>query len=168
MVYTNSKGKTQKMGEIVYVTTRKEVESQNLSRFIGNFGIHQSKSKLRQLHGRIIFTIDGYEDNEDELYEIPEVRRFYSAVHAVWPCWLFTCCIASASLKVIALSVVANMSIARSEDDCRVTIPGPDLKKFFLESLPTAGLMFCDAGISRQNGSKYLISVANHLGLPIQ
>ena len=168
MVYTASTGKTKRMGEIVYVSSRKEVEGLDTSRFLANFGIHQSASRLRQIHGRIIYTIHGYDESDEEVYEIPEVRRFYAAVHNTWPCWLYTACLASPSLKVVALSIVKNMSIKRSGSDCRVRIPGPDLKKFYLDSLPTAGLMFCHAGVSRQNGSRYLISVANHLGLPIQ
>jgi|GEM_PF-852211 len=168
MVYTSSGGETKRMGEIVYVTTREEVESLDLTRFMANFGIHQPKSKLCQLRGRIIFTIHGYDETEAEIYEIPEVRRFYGAVHAVWPCWLFTACLPSASLKVIALSVVANMSIVRSGNECRTRIPGHDIKEFFLESLPAAGLLFARAGISTQHGGYYLKCVANHLGLPIQ
>ena len=167
MVYTSSSGKTKRMGEIVYVTTREEVERLDLSRFMANFGIHQSRSKLRQLRGRIIYTINGY-DNEAEIYEISEVRRFYSAVHVLWPCWLFTACLASASLRVIALSVVSNMSVARSGNECRTRIPGQDIKKFFIESLPAAGLLFARTGISTQHGSKYLKYVANHLGIPLE
>jgi hypothetical protein len=167
MVYTATDGKTKRMGEIVYVTTREEVERLDLSRFVATFGIHQPKSKLRQLRGRIIYTIHGY-DNEAEIYEILDVRRFYSAVHVMWPCWLFTACLASASLRVIALSVVSNMSVARSGNECRTRIPGHDIKKFFVESLPAAGLLFARAGISRQYGSKYLKYVANHLGIPLE
>jgi hypothetical protein len=163
MVYTATDGKTKRMGEIIYVTTRQEVERLDLGRFLANFGLNQSKRKLRQVRGRIIYTVHGYEENEEEIYEIPEVRRFYSLIHQVWPCWLYTACLASPSLLVIALSVVGNMSVARSGNECRIRIPGPDLKKFFLESLPPVALLNHKAGISREFGIQYLQSVASHL-----
>ena len=110
------------MGEIVYVTTREEIEKQDISRMLSNFGPQQSKQKLRQLHGRIIFTVDGY-DTAGDIFDIPEVRKYYSLVHRTWPSWLFSSCLASPSLRVIALAVIPNMSIIHSGNLCRIQIP---------------------------------------------
>ena len=165
MVVTNSSGKTRRMGEIVYVTTRQEVESLDLSRFMGNFGHHLSERKIGQAHGRIIYTIHGYDETDEEIYEIPEVRLFYAMAHESWPCWLYAACLASASLRVIALSIVANMWSKRSRNECRNWIPEHDLKIFFAESLPAAHLLCYRAGISRKYAAEYLKIVANHLGI---
>ena len=165
MVYTTCSGKTKRMGEIVYVSTREEVEKQDISRMLSNFGPQQSRQKLRQLRGRIIFTVDGY-DTAPDIFEIPEVRNFYSLVHRLWPSWLFSSCLASPSLRVIALSVIPNMSIINSGNLCRIQIPESDLREFFMHSLPAAVFLHCKAGIPRHHGAEYLRCVAKHLGIP--
>jgi len=165
MVYTNSIGKPKRMGEIVYVTTRQEVENLDLSRFMGNFGHHLSERKIGQAHGRIIYTIHGYDETDEAIYAIPEVRLFYSMAHESWPCWLYTACLASASLHVIALSVVSNMWSRRSGNECRNRIPEHDLRLFFDKSLPAARLLFYRAGISRKYAAEYIKIAAKYLGI---
>lgn len=165
MVVTNSSGKTRRMGEIVYVTTRQEVESLDLSRFMDNFGPKQSWQKLRQFRGRIIFTVDGYDHTADEVFEIPEVRAYYAMLHAKWPCWLYAACIASASLHVIALSVIPTLSVIRSGSECRIRVPEAEICAFFMHSLPAAALLHQRAGLSQQCGAQYLKAVARHLGI---
>jgi len=162
MVYTNSSGKIKRMGEIVYVTTRQEVESLDLSRFMANFGHHLPRRKIGQAHGRVIYTVHGY-DEDDEIYAIPEVRLFYAMAHESWPCWLYTACLASASLHVIALSIVSNMWSKRSGNECRIWIPERDLKIFYTESLSAAHLMFYRAGISKKYATEYLKIAAKYL-----
>ena len=165
MVYTTCSGKTKRMGEIVYVTTREEVERQDISRMLLNFGPQQSRQKLRQLRGRIIFTVDGY-DTAGDIFEIPEVRNYYGLVHRMWPSWLFSSCLASPSLRVIALSVIPNMSIIHSKNLCRIQIPESDLREFFVHSLPAAVFLHCKSGIPRHQGAEYLRIVSKHLGSP--
>ena len=164
MVYTSC-GKIKRMGEIVYVTTREEVERRDISRFIANFGPKQPRQKLRQLRGRIIFTVDGYDGTDDDIYEIPEVRAFYATLHAKWPCWLFAACLASPSLHVIAFSVIPNLWVIRSGNECRIRVHESELCAFFAHSLPAAALLNQRAGLSQQYGAKYLKIVARQLGI---
>ena len=168
MVYTATDGKIRKMGEIVYVSSREEIERRDVSRFLLNFGPHLAKQKLRQLRGRIIVTVDGFDGTQEALFEIPKVRDFYRLAHKRWPCWLYAACLASPCLRVIAAAVLPNVSIIRSGHECLIRVPEPDLMKFFLESIPTCGLMFFRAGISRKCGVQYLGYVASHLGISLQ
>jgi len=165
MVVTNSSGKTRSLNVVVYVTTREEVERRDISRFFANFGPKQSRQKLRQLRGRVIFTVDGFDDTADEVYEIPEVRAYYAMLHSKWPCWLYATCLASASLHVIALSVIPNLSVVRSGNECRIRFPEAEICAFFLHSLPAAALLNQRAGLSQQCGAQYLKAVARHLGI---
>ncbi|MCX6971031.1 MAG: hypothetical protein NTV93_12900 [Verrucomicrobia bacterium] len=166
MLYTDTSGKTKRMGEIVFVTTRREIQTRNIRRFVSTFGPEVSKRKLRRLHGRIILTVDGFDAVSEEVFEIPEVRNYYALLHRVWPCWLFISCLASASLRAIALSVIPNLDVVRSNNVCRIQIPGSDLRDFFMHSLPAAAALHHKAGIPKRYGIEYLQHVASYLGIP--
>ncbi len=67
----------------VYVTSRSEIQNLDFSRFVASFGPHLKKVELRRLKSRILFTVYGYDDTELELFEIPEVRRFYGTLQMI-------------------------------------------------------------------------------------
>ena len=161
----DSKGKCRRLREIVYVTTREEVERQDTSRFLSNFGPALSRKKLRRLRGKILFTVDGYDDNPDEVYLIPEVRAFYARLHAEWPCWLFAACLASPSLNVIALSVIPNLTLIHTGNKDRIVMPEDDICNFFMQSLPAAAFLNFRAGASLRYGAQCLRAAARHLGV---
>lgn len=82
----HSKGKMKE--RIVYVTMRDEIEDMNLGRFLKHFG-PLGEGQWLPFIGRILFTVHGYEDDPRELFEIPEVRKFYAELNRIWPCWLY-------------------------------------------------------------------------------
>lgn len=159
-------GKTRSLAGIVYVTTREEIEKMDVSRFLANFGPQRSKKALRKMRGHIIFTVAGYDDVDSELFEVPDVRAYYSYLHAIWPCWLYMSCLAFPSLRVVALSVIPNLSIVRSENACRIHVPESELLAFFTHSIPAAALLHHRVGLSKNYGFTYLKAVAKHLGIP--
>lgn len=48
-----------------------------------------SPSRLARLRGRIHFAIDGYGEDDRELFEIPEVRSFFAALLKRLPCGIY-------------------------------------------------------------------------------
>jgi hypothetical protein len=50
-----------------------------------------SSSRESALHnrGRVSLTFDGYERDQREIWEIPEIRSFVKKLHAEWPSWMF-------------------------------------------------------------------------------
>jgi len=46
-------------------------------------------SRMARLRGRIHWAIDGYGDDDRELFEIPEVRSFFTAMLKHLPCGIF-------------------------------------------------------------------------------
>ena len=41
--------------------------------------------------GSFQFLVDGWNDDPNELYAIPEIRKFYQHFHNAWPYWFFFC-----------------------------------------------------------------------------
>ena len=162
---TGANGTKYKPAGIVYVTTREEVETLDVMRFLTNFGPEQPKSRLRQSHAQIIFTITGYEDSELDLFEIPEVRRFYGLLHEIWPCWIYASSLLGTSLRALALCVIQNMTVQRTEKECRIRVAESELRAFLAQSSPVTALLHDRAGICRRHRACHLSAVAAYLGI---
>ena len=78
---------------VVYEFTRSNVERCDFSTFIKQFGpesLPQGR-KLRMMMNSFLFSIGGYDNDQREIYSIPEIREFYRKFHAAWPYWLYFC-----------------------------------------------------------------------------
>lgn len=146
---------------IFYVATREEVEKRNISRFMANFGPQITADKIRELHGKVFFTVDGYDSNPSELHEIPEVREYYAQAHRHWPAWLFFADLRNACLQMVAQCVMPSVNAANpclQEETERI-------KAFYLWALPTSAWCYKHAEIPREDGVSHLQQVARYLGL---
>lgn len=76
---------------MIYTISREEVTRLDYTRFdrtIGNWADLKGR-KLRERHNSLILIIDGYNEVDDELYVIPEVREYIRGLHKRWPWLLF-------------------------------------------------------------------------------
>ncbi len=149
----------------LYVTGRSEIETLDFSRFVATFGPHLSRPKLRRLHGSVHFAVDGYDGTELDLFEIEEVRRFYRLLHAFWPCWLFAGSVHSSNLRTITLCILPNLTLKRTSDECRISLPQEDLATFLESCLPVSAILHHRAGMSKRSGVQHLKAVERYLGI---
>ena len=147
----------------VHMILRREIENFEVSRLLNVAAPNSSKSQLNMSRGKVIFAVAGYDDTEDELCEIHEVRRFFQVAHSMWPHWLYTCSTATSCLMNIALCVCSKVTTIRHENSLAVYVADDGLTGFFHSSLPAAAWLHSRAGISRQAGVKQLQRVARYL-----
>lgn len=80
------------MNTLIYHTfSKQQVENLDFSQFEAIYS-HWPQlwgRELRAKHNSFVFAVDGYDTHPDEIYTIPEVRRFYQQLHQRWPWWLF-------------------------------------------------------------------------------
>jgi len=150
----------------LYVTKREEIEAGDLKRLLTTFDPRHSQSQLRPLCGRVHYTISGYDQVEEEIFEIPEVRNFYRLAHEAWPHWLYGADVSSDCLRAIAFSSIPNLFVRRSPGEVHVEVAAADLQQFFNASLPAAALLHHRAGIPKKQGVRNLQFVAAYLGIP--
>ena len=163
--YTSGKVKTQ--DTTLLVISRKEVETCDLSRFLGSCSPKHQDHRLASLHGKVRFTIDGYDNDPEPLCAIPSVRNFYRLCHERWPCWSFFADLESECLGMIAACVVPNVSLVqRPRRKVEVTMLQPDLITFFEFCLPAAAYLHSRLGIDKFDGMKLLQRVSYYLQLP--
>jgi hypothetical protein len=92
----------------MHTFTHAEVEALDFERFDGLFG-HWPQlwgMELRAKYDSLVFLVEGYDDHPDEIYCIPEIRRFYQELHQRWPWWCFFLSNANASLAVAYLCLI--------------------------------------------------------------
>ncbi|WPJ95142.1 hypothetical protein SH580_17090 [Coraliomargarita algicola] len=93
---------------ILHTFTKAEVEALDFKRFDALFGHWPQlwNHELRDKFDSLVFMVDGYNDRTEEIYCIPEVRRFYRELHRRWPWWTFFLCNENASMAVAYLCLI--------------------------------------------------------------
>jgi len=77
--------------------------------------------------GGIVISFSGYDDDPRELYEIPEVRKYVSALDAAFPYLFYFCSLSNPTLRVFAMCTCKVTKVAGG-----VTIDQKDFQKFLL------------------------------------
>jgi hypothetical protein len=72
---------------ILYQFSRSKVERGDFSHFLSLYAADKlpEDRRLGEMMGRIVFCIEGWDSDPREIHMVPEMRRFYSAFHGVWP-----------------------------------------------------------------------------------
>jgi hypothetical protein len=75
---------------VVLEIQRHEIESGNMARVLDSLHVMtDTVENVRRYRERLIFTVNGYEDDPRELPEIPEVRAYIKALVQAWPHWIW-------------------------------------------------------------------------------
>jgi len=78
---------------IVVMFSREQVRQRKLAHFLKRFGTTAlpEGTELAAMMGTFAFLVDGWNDDPNEHYVIPEIRKFYQHFHKVCPYWFFFC-----------------------------------------------------------------------------
>ena len=97
---------------VVVIFSREQVRQLKVTHFLKQLGppALPSGPQLAAMMGRFQFLVDGWNDDPQELYVIPEVRRFYQHFHKVWPYWFYFCDLRSETLTMMTRCLMPNLS----------------------------------------------------------
>jgi hypothetical protein len=74
-----------------------------------------TRAAWQRLQGAVVFALEGWESDPREIYEIPEVRRYWAALDAAFPAWSFFA-VPGQVLRAFALCVLPDVRmLARSQ-----------------------------------------------------
>lgn len=93
---------------IIHTFTRQEIDTLDFRRFDGLFA-HWPQlwgMELREKYDSLVFLADGYDEHPDEIYCIPEVRKFYQELHRRWPWWTFFLSNEAGSMAITYLCLI--------------------------------------------------------------
>lgn len=74
----------------LFTIRRNEIEQGNTAQFLSHLlTLIDTKASVLRWRNSVKFMIDGYDEDERPLDQIPEVRAFFQSVNAAWPHWLW-------------------------------------------------------------------------------
>lgn len=106
--------------------------------------------ELAKCMGRNTFTIDGYDDDPREIWQIPEIREYFSGIEKIWSYWLFFCDIHNASFLPTVASILPNVRIVSRDKPLSpaLVLPIDDLHRFISKGLMHMDELCALAGMS--------------------
>lgn len=109
--------------------------------------------ELNAKYNSLVFAIDGYNAHPEEIYTIPEIRRFYRELHRRWPWWLFFLSDLGDNIPVIYLCLFDSLE-SRKVDGAANCAAIFDPKEALKIVMPDLGRMvyLCDqAGMAEED-----------------
>jgi len=152
---------------IIHALSREQIESGNIKSIVDGYGPDADPEALRKSFGRCIFTALGYEAEEEELYLMPEVRRYFHRVNETCPHWLFTSALSFPNVLLMAFCSFRELAVVRTAACVQVTYETTWMEMFFNACLPTTERLNRRAGISRKECVARLLAFRALAGLPV-
>jgi hypothetical protein len=109
---------------IFYQFSRSKVERGDFGHFLGLYAPDRLPAgrRLREMMNCFVFCIQGYDSDPREVHSIPEVRRFYSALHDAWPYWLYFCNLQTENLKIMMMCRLPSLTAMQMDGKSGVAV----------------------------------------------
>ena len=155
---------------IIYEFSRSAVEQGDFTHFLERFRAEKlpSGTPLRQMMDSMVFVIEGYDDDPREIHTIPEIRKFYQALHHAWPYWLYFCNLDQDGLKMMTLCCLESITAIKVDGnpDCAVQYNPIELIKSISEDFVHMNVMCEQAGMTERGIYDRSKHVMEYFGFP--
>jgi hypothetical protein len=96
---------------VVVIFNQVQVRQRKIAHFLKRFGPDALPEgpELAAMMGSFQFMVDGWNDSPEEIYAIPDIRKFYQHFHNVWPYWFFFCDLHTETLQMMTLCLLPNI-----------------------------------------------------------
>jgi hypothetical protein len=155
---------------VVVVFSKAQVRHCKTAHFLKQFGRDALPEgpDLASMMGKFEFLVEGYDDDPQEIYGIPEVRKFYQHLHRVWPYWFFFCDLGSQTLTMMTMCLMPKFSGFKrlGAPSASVEIDSTDLLNFIRSNFGPLNLVMERAGMSERDIYNRTRDVFHHYKLP--
>ena len=155
---------------IVIMFSKEQVRQRKLAHFLKTFGpaALPEGPALARMMGCFVFLVDGWNDDPNELYAIPDIRKFYQHFHEVWPYWFFFCDLHSETLRMMTFCLLPNLTGYKraGEQFAKVEYDPMDLIPFIQKNFSPLNIMMERAGMSERDIYDRTKEVFLYYGLP--
>ena len=155
---------------VYYQFSRSKVESGDWSHFLGLYAPDKLPTglRLREMMNSFVFCIEGWDDDPREIHMVPEIRRFYSTFHKVWPYWLYFCNLDVDTMGAMTMCCLPSVNTMQVDGhtQVRATCDPLDLIEFIKRDFTPMNLMCERSGMSERAIYDRTRGVFNYFNLP--
>ena len=155
---------------VVVLFSKEQARQRKLAHFLKTFGPDALPEgpELAALMGKFQFVVDGWNDDPQEIYAIPEIRSFYQHLHRVWPYWFYFCDLRTETLQMLTFCLLPNLKGYKrlGEPKAAVEYEPMDLLRFIPKDWVPLNLMMERAGMSEMDIYNRSRDVFHYYGLP--
>ena len=155
---------------IAVMFSKEQVRQRKLAHFLKTFGTDALPDgpELAAMMGKFQFFIDGWNHVPDEIYAIPEIRKFYQHFYEVWPYWFFFCDLHTETLQMMTLCLLPNLKGFKrvGEPKAAVEYDPLDLVRFIEKNFGPLNAMMERAGMSEMDIYNRTRDIFLYYGLP--
>jgi hypothetical protein len=147
----------------VAAARRKHVRSRDVRMHLNTFGENIPLEAIRRLRDGVIMTVAGYDEDPREIYEIPEVRSYWSKVQKRCPNILyFAASEYPPALQAIFACMASRLEITRQKGSelIRVCIEGQSIKPMLAIEMSNHVTLDRELGLQQHDA---MTEVANSL-----
>ena len=137
---------------VLYGISRHEVENCLTERIIHDLRIAEDNPFCACEMDGMIFSVQGYDDDLRELFQIPEFRVFIRELSRHKIPWLYLASLESLWLQVMALCLVDNAAAVTDtrKGRTKMAFPGPDVAGFLEAQMEAFEAMCSFKGLTRE------------------
>ena len=140
---------------ILVMFSKEQVRQRKLAHFLKRFGPEALPEgpELAAMMGAFQFAVDGWNDDPQEIYAIPEIRKFYQHFHNVWPYWFYFCDLHTETLQMMTLCLLPNLQGFKRLGDPKAAVEYDqmDLLNFIIKNFGPLNAMMERAGMSEMD-----------------
>ena len=155
---------------IYYQFSRAKVEQCDFSHFLSLYAPDKLPAgrRLQELMNKMMFAIEGYDDDPREIHSIPEIRRFYAAFHDAWPYWHYFCNLETEAFQMMVMCCLPSLEVLQVDGRRKVavTYEPMDLIHFLGDDFGSMNLMCERAEMSERQIFDRSKGVFEYFGLP--
>ena len=117
---------------------------------------------------RLVFGVEGWDDDPREIHMIPEVRRFYTALHLAWPYWLYFCNLDVDTLRAMTMCCMPALDVMQVDGQVQVRVACDSVKllRFVADDFTPMNSMCERAGMSEREIYDRTKAVFEYFGFP--
>lgn len=155
---------------IMVIFSEPQVRHCKTAHFLKTFGpaALPEGPELAAMMGKFQFLVEGWDDDPQELYSIPEVRKFYQRFHDVWPYWFYFCDLHTETLQMMTLCLLPNLKGFKrvGEPKAAVEYDPMDLLNFIIKNFGPLNAMMERAGMSEMDIYNRTRDIFHYFKLP--
>jgi len=155
---------------IVVMFSKEQVRQRKIAHFLKTFGTAALPEgpALAKMMGSFQFFVDGWNHDPNELYAIPEIRKFYQHFHQIWPYWFFFCDLHTETLQMMTLCLLPNLQGYKriGEPNAAVEYNPMDLLNFIIKNFGPLNAMMERAGMSEMDIYNRTRDIFHYFKLP--